>query len=171
MEAAEFGTQVWSFGVAHSKKRVSRKEFMRGYTHIIKSRSARAKLCETIEELLGGCFDLFDAENRGQRTGSMNKPQFIDYVTCWNLSEAEAEQLFVDIVKLECTPSLGVDIADGRRKGLQDVGEGDCQEDEQITRQQYLNAAWDFYFSMDDVPSAGMNFYGSLRQRKQHLTF
>jgi hypothetical protein len=136
--------RVWSFGVSNAAKCVNQREFLRGYTHIIKSPPARENLCHTIEDLLGGCFDTFDqVNNGGTAAGGMTQDEFVEYVRCWNLSEAEGKQLFMDI-----------------------AGNGG----ERISRQQYLLAAWDFYFSMDEQPSPGDNFFGRVR-RTTHLTF
>jgi hypothetical protein len=108
--------QVWSFGVSNAKKRVSQREFIRGYTHVIKSPPARENLCHTLEALLGGCFDTFDeVNNGGTPTGSMTKAEFIEYQRCWNLTDVESAQLFADIAGKDAT---------------------------RISRQQYLLAAW-----------------------------
>jgi hypothetical protein len=139
---------VWSFGASSSQRRVSRREFLRGYTHIINNASARHNLAATLEDLLGGCWDTFESSYRDGKglTGVMTKQQFADYVTCWNLSEDEAMKLFEEI-----------------------AGEGA----EGITREQYLLAAWDFYFSMDpsERRRGGHNFFGRLSDKKSSLAF
>lgn len=138
---------MWSFGVSNAQHRVSRREFMRGYTHIIKDAEARRSLVTTLEDLLGGCWDTFDKAYHGSDStpdGEMSRQEFIDYKTCWNLSEAEAGALFDEV-----------------------AGKGATS----ITKQQYLHAAWDFYFSMQPAQGAGQNFWGTLQQKKTHLSF
>jgi hypothetical protein len=71
--------QVWSFGIRLKDTKVSRKEFVHGYTHIIKREEPRQQLSTTLEELLGGCFDIFDDTMHGQRTGKMSKEEFVSY--------------------------------------------------------------------------------------------
>jgi hypothetical protein len=120
---------------------------MRGYTHIINNAGARRNLAATLEDLLGGCWDTFEHSYRGGEaaTGAMSKQQFADYVMCWNLSEAEAKRLFEEIA--------GADA-------------------ETIAREQYLMAAWDFYFSMDPSKrGTGDNFFGQLSVKKSSLSF
>ena len=71
--------QVWSFGVRLKDMRVSKREFVHGYTHIIKRAEARRSLSTTLEDLLGGCFDIFDDTLHGERTGQMSKEKFVAY--------------------------------------------------------------------------------------------
>ena len=52
---------------------------MHGYTHIIKRVEARRHLSATLEDLLGGCFDIFDDTLHGHRTGQMSKEKFVAY--------------------------------------------------------------------------------------------
>jgi hypothetical protein len=137
--------QVWSFGVSNKAHRVSRREFIRGYTHIIKSSVARQNLSRTLEDLLGGCWDEFDRAHSGTADGMMSREEFVDYQMCWNLSRAEAEKVFEEV-----------------------AGRGA----ETITKKEYLLAAWDFYFSMQPGEGGGTNFYGNLKKRSStHLTF
>lgn len=59
--------------------KVSKREFVHGYTHIIKRTAARQQLSVTLEDLLGGCFDFFDDTMHGQRTGQMSREMFVSY--------------------------------------------------------------------------------------------
>lgn len=71
--------QVWSFGIRQKDKRVSKKAFVHGYTHIIKRQKPRQQLSATLEDLLGGCFDIFDDTLHGERTEQMTKDDFVKY--------------------------------------------------------------------------------------------
>jgi hypothetical protein len=125
--------QVWRFGVRAKEKRVSRREFIRGYTHIIKSKPDRQKLCATVEHLLGGCFDVFDDTLHGERKGSMTKQDFVSYQMCWNLAAEEAEHLFRDITDPPQKRVIDFESTD--------VGKPDLLS-AYITREQYLNGAF-----------------------------
>ena len=50
-------------------QRVTRREFMRGYTHLIKDAAARRELNRTIAHLLGGAWDCFDVAYGGNGDG------------------------------------------------------------------------------------------------------
>lgn len=58
---------------------MSKKAFLFGYTRLIQRAPRRLELSSTLEELLGGCFDIFDEAQHGQRTGKMTKEDFIAY--------------------------------------------------------------------------------------------
>ena len=74
----------------------------------------------------------------------MDKQEFIEYQTCWNLTPDEAVCLF--------------EAAAGRNA-------------EKISREDYLLAAWDFYFGMDEAhPGPGAYFWGKVKI-KSHLAF
>lgn len=128
--------RVWSFGVSNSAQKVSRREFLRGYSGIVKDASARRDLCDTIQDLLGASFDM--VAEHGEHTGRMTEPQFISFVSCWNLNEQDGRQLFRDLDK----DNMGI-----------------------VTREQYLLAAWQFYFEMVDRKGPGNNFWGLLRKK------
>lgn len=142
--------------------RVSRTEFIRGYTHTIKSTRRRESLRQTLNSLFGEVFDAFDEAQHGKRLGHLSKQEFIAFHMRWNVSAAEAEQLFLDITGAP-------------RPGPQLDGEviGD-DPSTQLSKQDYMNAVWDFYFSMPDRKpyGPGTNFYGIVRSaEKKHLTF
>lgn len=142
--------------------RVSRSEFLRGYTHTIKSTTRRESLRQTLSSVLGECFDAFDEAQHGKRLGTLSKQEFIVFHMRWNVSAAEAEQLFLDITGCP-------------RPGPQLDGEViDEDPTASISKQAYMDAAWDFYFSMPDKKpyGPGTNFYGILRSAdRKHLTF
>ena len=142
--------------------RVSRAEFLRGYTHTIKSTPRREALRQTLNSVLGDCFDAFDESHHGKLLGHLTKQEFIEFHTRWNVSAAEAEHLFLDVTG-------------SPRPGPQLDGEI-IMEDPNIllSKQAYMDAAWDFYFSMPDSRpyQPGTNFYGIVRSsEKKHLTF
>ena len=136
---------MWSFGEDFGARAVSRRQFIRGYTHVIKDPTARHELNKTIHSLLGATFDAFDAASGGSGAGLMTRAQFVDYQGCWNLTEDEAIDLF------NCVAGKST---------------------EHITKAQYLLSAWDFYFGMDErAAGAGHKFWGRMRSTRPNLTF
>lgn len=154
--------RIWSYGMYVKHMRVSRTEFLRGYTHTIKSTARRESLRHTLSSVLGEFFDAFDEARHGQLLGHLTKQEFIAFHMRWNVSAAEAEQLFLDITG---SPRPGPQL------------DGEVIDDDPtitISKQDYMNAAWDFYFSMPDKKPyrPGTNFYGILRSAdRKHLTF
>ena len=73
----------------------------------------------------------------------MGREEFIEYQMCWNLTRDEAAKAF--------------ETAAGKNAA-------------EITRDQYLRAAWEFYFGMDEAQGGAADFWGSLRTRS-NLTF
>lgn len=142
--------------------KVSRTEFLRGYTRTIKSCRRRESLRQTLNSVIGECFDAYDEAQHGELLGRLNKQEFISFHTRWNVSAAEAEQLFLDMTgQSKPGPQLDgeVTIADPTAS---------------VSKQDYMNAAWDFYFSMPDEKPyrPGTNFFGIVRKApKKHLTF
>jgi len=104
---------------------------------------ARSRLCSTIEHLFTEFFCTFDrAVHGGEPRGHLTEPEFVAYAALWNLSPEDARTLFADV--------------DADRTG-------------RVTLEQYLLAAWDFYFCMDEHAGTGKNFLGVLQRKRISL--
>lgn len=110
---------------------------MRGYANVVKDAMEREKLAVTLQGLLGSCFDQFDkCVHSNTPQGFLSEDEFVRYTFCWNLEEEESRRLYRDI---------------------------DREQTGRVTKEQYLLAAWDFYFNMYDHHTPGNNFWGTLR--------